>query len=381
MLVTCRTHPTELFAMDFRIGYRRPLRTASLLRKKRQRTRLWLCALAATVATVAACTWDNAPAEKARTAAVAPAAKVALQATAATTAARRVYPYSVIPGGVGSRADIAEHVASDKIVADHYASFDVAKAHPVTVSKARAVHVSYRKGNKIYWTAGKVMLAKGETLLSDGTHEIRGRCGNRISDAAQLPVAMSEPTAAELDQLVNVPGDEGGPQNVSFDMDSILPTANPTQGRVFPGVPVANTPPVSPGTRPGMPPMPSMPNGMDLANQFLTVSSGPLLSLGPLSEASFTVTPATPDTPVPPATPDTPVTVPPVTSTPPAVVPPGIPSTPPATPSTPPATPATPAVPATPPPHADVPEPASLWLFGTAMILLLLRRRSNRAGK
>jgi hypothetical protein len=329
---------------------------------------------------VAACTWDNAP-EKVKTAAVAPVTKVALQATTTTGATRRVYPYSVIPGGVDTRADIAEHVASDKVVADHYASFDVAKAHPVTVGKARAVHVSYRKGNKIYWTAGKVMLAQGETLLSDGTHEIRGRCGNRISDSAQLPVAMNEPTAAELDQLVNVPGEEGGPQNVSFDLDGILPTTNATQGRVFPGGLIADAPPVSPGTRPGMPPMPSTPNGMDLANQFLTVSSGPLLSLGPLSEASFTVTPATSDTPVPPATPDTPATVPPVSSTPPAVAPPGVPAAPPVTPPatpTPPVTPATPAVPATPPP-AEIPEPASLWLFGTAMILLLLRRRSNNA--
>lgn len=366
--------------MDFRIGYRRPLRTASLLRKKRQRTRLWLCALAATVATVAACSWDNAPAEKVRTAAVAPVAKVAMNGATAATAARRVYPYSVIPGGVGSRADIAEHVASDKVVAEHYASFDVTKAHPVTVSKARAVHVSYRKGNKIYWTARKVMLAQGETLLSDGTHEIRGRCGNRIADSAQLPVAMDEPTAAELDRAMTAPADEGGPQNVSFDLDGILP-ANPTQGRVFPGGLTPDAPPVSPGTRPGMPTVPATPTGMDLANQFLTVSSGPLLSLGPLSEASFTVTPPTSGTPVPPVTPDTPATVPPVSSTPPAAVPPVTPSTPPGTPVTPPATPATPAVPGTPPPHADIPEPASLWLFGTALILLLLRRRSNRAGK
>lgn len=115
---------------------------------------------------------------------------------------RRVYPYSIVPGGVGDRAELARIVQADKVVAAHYASFEVDKAHPVTVARPRFVHVSYRKGDQVYWTAKKVRLAEGETLLSDGHNEIRGRCGNRISETAMLPVEAAAPSEEELDAAV-----------------------------------------------------------------------------------------------------------------------------------------------------------------------------------
>jgi hypothetical protein len=121
---------------------------------------------------------------------------------AASRKARRVYPYSIIPGGVSDRADLARMVASDKVVATHYASLDVNKMRELTVTRPRAVYVSYRKGDKVYWTAKKLMLAEGETLLSDGSSEVRTRCGNRISDVPQLPVEAKGPTSEELDSAV-----------------------------------------------------------------------------------------------------------------------------------------------------------------------------------
>jgi len=130
---------------------------------------------------------------------------------------RRVYPYSVVAGGVGNRAELERIVRTDKVVAAHYASFEVDKAHAVAVTKARAVHVSYRKGDKVYWTAKKVMLAEGETVLSDGRSEIRGRCGNRISDVAQLPVEAAAPSEEELDSSVEAAPD--GPVNVAYAVD------------------------------------------------------------------------------------------------------------------------------------------------------------------
>ncbi len=110
-----------------------------------------------------------------------------------------MYPYSVVPGGVASQAELVRIVRSDKVVATHYASFDLSRAHAVTVAKPRAVHVSYRKGDKVYWTAKKVMLREGETLLSDGKNEMRTRCANRISDVAQFPVEAHAPSAELLD--------------------------------------------------------------------------------------------------------------------------------------------------------------------------------------
>jgi hypothetical protein len=135
-------------------------------------------------------------------ASVAPAAGLRLSARPAPAPAqapRRVYPYSIVPGGVSSSAELARAVMADKIVAAHYAGVALDKAALRTVAKPRAVYVSYRKGDQVYWTAHKVMLAEGETVLSDGVNDIRTRCGNRISDTPRLPVEARGPAEQELD--------------------------------------------------------------------------------------------------------------------------------------------------------------------------------------
>ncbi|MEG0041814.1 MAG: hypothetical protein RR763_09055, partial [Massilia sp.] len=121
-----------------------------------------------------------------------------------TAAARRIYRHSVVPGGVADKVELAQILRSDRLVAAHYASFNVGNARAVTVTAPRAVYVSYRKNDQIYWTSKKVMLEKGETLLTDGEHEIRARCANRISDVPQYPVEPHGPTEAELDTVVAV---------------------------------------------------------------------------------------------------------------------------------------------------------------------------------
>lgn len=135
---------------------------------------------------------------------------VAATAPAAHAGARRVYPFSVVPGGVAGREELVHVLSADKVVAVHYAGFQVARASAVTVSKPRAVYVSYRKGDQVFWTSKKVMLAQGETLLSDGSHEIRTRCGNRISDVPQMPVADGEPSAQLLDTAMSMDADVDG---------------------------------------------------------------------------------------------------------------------------------------------------------------------------
>jgi hypothetical protein len=112
---------------------------------------------------------------------------------------RPVYPYSVIPGGIESASELREAVANDPVVAAHYAGFDFAHAHVVRLTEARSAFVSYRKGNAVFWTSKKVRLLAGETLITDGTHTSRTRCGNQVSDAPRSPVAPSgEPTPDTL---------------------------------------------------------------------------------------------------------------------------------------------------------------------------------------
>lgn len=140
------------------------------------------------------------------------------QAAAQPRAVRHIYPYSIVPGGVTGQADLTRAIRSDPSVAAHYASFAVDKARLVTVARPRGVYVSYRKDGQIYWTAKKVMLAEGETLLSDGVNEIRTRCGNRISDVPQQPVARAEPSQEVLDTSIDMPADDGddGVERVSM---------------------------------------------------------------------------------------------------------------------------------------------------------------------
>ena len=64
-------------------------------------------------------------------------------------------------------------------------------------------YVSYRIGDRVFWTRKPVRIPAGETLLTDGETEIRARCGNAVSDLAREPVSDVEPMAAELDEPIS----------------------------------------------------------------------------------------------------------------------------------------------------------------------------------
>jgi hypothetical protein len=67
------------------------------------------------------------------------------------------------------------------------------------LDQPRPVYVSYRLGDKVFWTANKLILASGETLITDGTHLARTRCGNRVSETPQIPVSKEQPTLKALE--------------------------------------------------------------------------------------------------------------------------------------------------------------------------------------
>jgi hypothetical protein len=152
--------------------------------------------------------------------------------------ARVVYPYSVIPGGVKSVEELKNAIAKDPVVSAHYAVFHLSRARIIRLDRERSLHVSYRIGNHIYWTKRKLKLAKGETLITDGVHTARTRCGNLISGTMLPPVFPSEPAVREMD----TPQD---PRDADFQIGS-----GPQ-----PGPPVTQTPgsgaPPEDGSRPG----------------------------------------------------------------------------------------------------------------------------------
>ena len=111
----------------------------------------------------------------------------------------RVYPYSVIPGGIASVEELKKIIDHEPDIARHLEDFNLQKAKLVRVAQPRSVYVSYRKGDLFFWTTKRLTLAKGELLISDGTHTLRGRCGNDISDDPGEPTSLSEPTIKELE--------------------------------------------------------------------------------------------------------------------------------------------------------------------------------------
>jgi len=119
------------------------------------------------------------------------------------TRRRPVYPYSIIPGGVVSAAELQSAMAHDPIVAAHYAAFDLAKARVFRLQEARSMYISYRRGDDVFWTSKKIRLAVGETLITDGQHISRTRCGNQVSDAPRMPVSLAgDPERQILDKPV-----------------------------------------------------------------------------------------------------------------------------------------------------------------------------------
>lgn len=115
---------------------------------------------------------------------------------------RPVYPYSVVPGGVRSAQELKSAAAHDPVVAAHYAGFDYDRARVVRLVLARTAYVSYRIGNKIYWTRHRISLKKGETILTDGKITARTRCANRVEGLPQQAAAESEPPYVAFEQPV-----------------------------------------------------------------------------------------------------------------------------------------------------------------------------------
>jgi len=115
---------------------------------------------------------------------------------------RPVYPYSIVPGGVRDARELKWAAEHDPVVAAHYAGFDYDHARVVRLVLARTAYISYRIGNKIYWTRHRVSLKKGETVLTDGKMTARTRCGNRVEEVPQQATSSSEPPVAKMEEPI-----------------------------------------------------------------------------------------------------------------------------------------------------------------------------------
>ncbi len=125
---------------------------------------------------------------------------------------RPVYPYSVVPGGVRDVEELKWAAAHDPVVRAHYAGFDYDHARVVRLVLERTAYVSYRIGNKVYWTRRRITLRKGETVITDGRITARTKCGNRVEEVPQQlssieapPMLFDEPRIPELGPAIQTP--------------------------------------------------------------------------------------------------------------------------------------------------------------------------------
>jgi len=126
--------------------------------------------------------------------------------SAAPDANRPVYPYSLVPGGVEDAKELKWVAEHDPIVAAHYAGFDYDHARVVRLTLAQTVFMSYRIGNRVYWTRHRLTLHKGEKVITDGRITARARCGNRVEQVPQQAAAAVEPPEVKFDQPIKFPG-------------------------------------------------------------------------------------------------------------------------------------------------------------------------------
>ena len=136
---------------------------------------------------------------------------------------RAIYPNSVIRGGIRNPEEFRAALLKDRVVSEHFSDFGLTSSRIVTLKANKAAYVSYRVKDKVYWTKKKVKLAKGEELITDGTHYARSRCGNRISEVSQSPTSAEEPSHAMLDAPVH-----------TEDNDPLLLAAMPRPPATFP---------------------------------------------------------------------------------------------------------------------------------------------------
>lgn len=168
------------------------------------------------------------------------------QETARTMEDRPVYPYSVVPGGVKDARELKWVAEHDPVVAAHYAGFDYEHARTVRLVLARTVYVSYRIGNRVYWTRHRISLKKGETLITDGKITARTKCGNRVEEMPQQATSSSEPPPAKFEQPTQ-PAIGTSTQTPPVPFQSALMN-RPGVGGLGPAAPLSLYDPFTPGT-------------------------------------------------------------------------------------------------------------------------------------
>ena len=117
-------------------------------------------------------------------------------------ASRKIYPFSIIPGGVYEAKELARNIELDPSLAEHYRDIRMENLIAVRTPAAMQAYVSFRHGGQICWTSKPLTIPRGELVLTDGRHMIRSRCGNRIQQKRPQSVVSGSAITEEMQDLI-----------------------------------------------------------------------------------------------------------------------------------------------------------------------------------
>lgn len=117
-------------------------------------------------------------------------------------AARKIYPFSIIPGGVYEPKELAQNLQLDPSLREHYGDVRMENLIAVRTQEPMQGYVSYRNDGKISWTSKRLTIPRGELILTDGQHMIRSRCGNRIQQKNPGGVVSSSAITEQMQDLI-----------------------------------------------------------------------------------------------------------------------------------------------------------------------------------
>ncbi len=94
------------------------------------------------------------------------------------------YPYSVVPGGIRSMADLRRAMNSSATIFNHFVGFDFQRA---TYTRVTGCYFISLLKDEIRWTK-KCIWLHNEPAITDGNFVILTRCANRVAMRPKVPI-------------------------------------------------------------------------------------------------------------------------------------------------------------------------------------------------
>ena len=111
---------------------------------------------------------------------------------------RKVYPYSIVPGGAEDVLQ-AKRAMTDPAVKAHYANVDFSQLKQVKLAANLSGYVSYRWGDKIYWTQEGHLCGPAKPYSPTASHRPRTLPELLFRAVPCSPLGRTEPTEKALD--------------------------------------------------------------------------------------------------------------------------------------------------------------------------------------